>query len=134
MGAFTVPDQTARNKKVGYGHIRTGHQKRNSERILEIADFSLFGVSAPLWSAEVAPNHKGFDNQYYRDMIIDYLRKFGKAQRKDIRKLLWDKLPDVLDDAQKDRKILTLLTALKRAGRITTDSDNKQTSHWILVD
>ena len=78
--------------------------------------------------------NKGFDDQYYRDMIIDYLHKFGKAQRKDIRKLLWDKLPDVLSDSQKERKILTLLTALKRAGKISTDSDNKQTSHWILVD
>ena len=76
--------------------------------------------------------NKAFDDQYYRDMIIDYLEKFGKAQRKDIRKLLWDKLPAVLSDKQKDRKILTLLTALKRADRIETDSDNKQTSSWIL--
>lgn len=76
--------------------------------------------------------NKAFDDQYYRDMIIDYLEKFGKAQRKDIRKLLWDKLPAVLSDNQKERKILTLLTALKRAGRIETDSDNKQTSNWVL--
>lgn len=76
--------------------------------------------------------NKAFDDQYYRDMIIDYLEKFGKAQRKDIRKLLWDKLPAVLSDTQKERKILTLLTALKRANRIETDSDNKQTSNWVL--
>lgn len=76
--------------------------------------------------------NKAFDDQYYRDMIIDYLEKFGKAQRKDIRKLLWDKLPAVLSDNQKERKILTLLTALKRADRIETDSDNKQTSNWVL--
>lgn len=76
--------------------------------------------------------NKAFDDQYYRDMIIDYLEKFGKAQRKDIRKLLWDKLPAVLSDTQKERKILTLLTALKRADRIETDSDNKQTSNWVL--
>ncbi len=78
--------------------------------------------------------NKGFDDQYYRDMIIDYLHSFGRAQRKDIRKLLWDKLPNVLDDSQKERKILTLLTALRRSGKITTDSDNKQKSHWVLVD
>ena len=34
-------------------------------------------------------------------MIVDYLEKFGKAQRKDIRELLWDKLPGVLTDEQK---------------------------------
>lgn len=77
--------------------------------------------------------HKGFDNKYYQDMIVDYLQKFGQASRADFRKLLIDKLPDGLSEKQKERKILTLLTALKRQGIITTDSDNKQISHWILV-
>ena len=76
--------------------------------------------------------NKAFDDQYYRDMIIDYLEKFGKAKRDDIRKLLWDKLPAVLTEKQKDRKILTLLTSLKRTNKIETDSANKQRSSWIL--
>jgi ATP-dependent DNA helicase RecG len=57
----------------------------------------------------------------------------NKAQRKDIRELLWDKLPGVLTDSQKERKILTLLTALKRKEKITTSSDNKQKSYWVLT-
>ena len=69
MGVFTVPDQTTQNGKVGYGHIWTGHHKRNSERISEIADFSLFGASTPPWSAEVAPtyelNYGGFYQYEY---------------------------------------------------------------------
>ena len=77
--------------------------------------------------------HKGFDNKYYQDMIVDYLQKFGQANRADFRKLLLDKFPDGLSEKQKERKILTLLTALKRQGVITTDSDNKQISHWIMV-
>ena len=92
-------------------------------------------------SAEVAKSiddeaqyirNKAFDDKYYRDMIIDYLNKFGKAQRKDFRKLLMDKLPDVLTEKQKERKITTLLTNLKRNGIIETDSDNQQTCNWIL--
>lgn len=76
--------------------------------------------------------NKGFDDQYYRDMIIDYLEKFGKAQKKDFRKLLWDKFPEVLTDRQKERKILTLLTYLKKKGKIETDSTNQQTCNWVL--
>lgn len=76
--------------------------------------------------------NKAFNDQYYRDMIIDYIKKFGKAQRKDIRELLWDKLPAVLSDTQKDRKILTLLTSLRRSGKIDTDSNNRQKCNWIL--
>lgn len=99
-------------------------------------------VNSLYLSAEVAQSieeeaqyikNKAFNDQYYRDMIVDYLEKFGKAQRKDLRKLLWDKLPEVLSDKQKERKILTLLTYLKRTGKIDTDSDNKQKSSWILI-
>ena len=57
-----------------------------------------------------------------------------KAQKKDIRDLLWDKLPDVLDDKKKNSKTSTLLTSLRVKGLITTDSPNQQTSYWVLVN
>ena len=69
---------------------------------------------------------------YYKDMIILYLNEYGHAKKKDIKSLLWDKLPDVLNDKQKERKILTLLTSLRNEGKIKTDSTNKQMSNWIL--
>lgn len=78
--------------------------------------------------------NKAFDNQYYQDMIVNYLREFEKANKAAIRDLLIDKLPDTLSSSQKERKVLTLLTALKRNGVITTDSDNKRISHWVLVN
>lgn len=77
--------------------------------------------------------NKAFDNKYYQDMIVNYLREFGKANRAAMRDLLIDKFPDTLSPSQKERKVLTLLTALKRKGIITTDSDNKKISNWILV-
>lgn len=77
--------------------------------------------------------NRAFDNKYYQDMIVNYLREFGKANRAAMRDLLIDKFPDTLSPSQKDRKVLTLLTALKRKGIITTDSDNKKISNWILV-
>ena len=64
--------------------------------------------------------------------IDDYLKEFGMGQKKDFRKLLMDKFPDILTIEQKERKILTLLTALKRQGKIDTDSDNPRTCHWVL--
>ena len=77
--------------------------------------------------------NKGFDDQYYQDMIVRYIEEFGAAKKSDIRELVKDKLPQTLDSKQKERKILTLLTALKNKGIITTDSANKQKSSWILV-
>ena len=48
--------------------------------------------------------------------------------------VIWDKLPDILDDTKKNRKISTLLTSLRYKGIIKTDSPNQQLSCWILVD
>ena len=58
---------------------------------------------------------------------------FGKANRAAMRDLLMDKFPDTLLPGQKERKVLTLLTALKRRGIITIDSENRKRSNWVLV-
>jgi hypothetical protein len=76
--------------------------------------------------------NKAFDDQYYKDLIIKYLKQYGKAKKKDIRNLLWDKLPDVLSETQKENKIGNLLASLKKAGIICADSDNQQRASWIL--
>lgn len=76
--------------------------------------------------------NKGFDDKYYKDLIVEYLKQYGKAKKKDIRELLWDKLPDALSDAQKEHKVSNLLAALKKANAIDTDSANQQRSYWIL--
>jgi len=95
-------------------------------------------VSAPLAKTEEDRvqyiKNKAFDDKYYQDMVVNYLRKFGKANRAAVRDLLIDKFPDTLSPKQKERKVLTLLTALKRNGIITTDSENKRIANWILTD
>lgn len=74
--------------------------------------------------------NKGFDDQYYKDLIIEYLKKFNSAKKKDIRVLLWDKLPDILDDKQKERKIGNLLASLKKEKIIKTRISDR--TEWIL--
>lgn len=76
--------------------------------------------------------NKGFDDQYYKDMIVQYLKKYKKAQKKDFRELLLEKLPDSLTDEQKEYKIGNLLSSLRRQGVIRRDSDNQQTAYWVL--
>ena len=81
MGVFTVSDKIPRNSKVGYMPIWTEYRTRKNKLILEKADFSLFGVFAPLWSAEIAPNHKqnygGFFNMNVRNEIKAQIIRAG---------------------------------------------------------
>ena len=75
---------------------------------------------------------KAFDDQYYKDMIVKYIKQWEKAKKKDIKNLLWDKLPDGLDEKQRETKIKNLMRSLATEGIISTDNDNKRLANWIL--
>ncbi len=77
--------------------------------------------------------NKGFDDQYYKDLVVKYLEQYHSAKKKDIRQLLWDKLPEIMEEQQKEDKIKNLLASMRKQGIIVTDSSNQQTSSWILV-
>lgn len=72
------------------------------------------------------------DDDYYGKLITDYLRKFERATREEIDKLLKDKLSDALDETQKSNKIGNLLTKLRRRGTLVNKGSNKKPS-WELV-
>lgn len=57
---------------------------------------------------------KGFDKQYYLDLIIKAIKEHKDLSRKDVDELLWSKLPDWTTDKQKKTKINHLLSELRR--------------------
>ena len=61
---------------------------------------------------------RGFDDQYYCDLIVQALTQHGGLRRSDFDKLLLKKLPAVLRDNQKKNKIDFLLKKLRKAGTI----------------
>lgn len=106
-----------------------------SQRLVEGRLTSLYLSASAAKSIDESTNYiknKGFDDKYYKDLIVEYIKQYGKAKKKDIRELLWDKLPDALSDAQKEHKVSNLLAALRKANAIDTDSVNQQRSYWIL--
>ena len=77
------------------------------------------------WAAQKARyiHNRGFDDQYYKNLVVEYLQKYDKASRKDIDDLLLPKLPEVLDAEQKAHKVRNLLQAMRRAGLIENQGD-----------
>lgn len=73
--------------------------------------------------------NRSFDDEYFMKMIVEYIKKFGQASRKDIDDLIKNKLSDVLNERQKNNKIDYQLKKLKKAG-IVRFSENK---FWILA-
>jgi ATP-dependent DNA helicase RecG len=76
--------------------------------------------------------HRAFDDAYYCDLILEYLRKFGTAKRAKFNRLLEGKLSDLLSPAQKSIKIKNLLSRLQREGKIKADGYGKACT-WKLA-
>lgn len=65
---------------------------------------------------------KGFDDKYYRDLIVQALQEHKELKRADFNRLLLSKLPAVLNDKQKANKIEYLLKQLRKNGKIKSDA------------
>ena len=76
--------------------------------------------------------NRGLDDGYYRELIVDYLKRYGQASRQEIDALLLPKLPDVLDATQQGHKIRNLMQAMRREGIIYREG-GRSTAIWRLA-
>lgn len=87
------------------------------------------------WAGQKANyiRNKGLDDGYYRGLVVDYLKKYGQASRRELDELLLPKLPDVLDASQKAHKVRNLIQAMRRDELIYRDGP-KATAEWRLTE
>lgn len=119
------------------------HRRITSEQVKYLRKLKIVEGRIPniYISAEVAESlnekeqyvkNKGFDDSFYKELIIKYLKQFESGTRNDFRNLLWDKLPDSLDDNQKENKIRNILYSLNRQGVITKVGKSAKYTKWVL--
>lgn len=80
--------------------------------------------------AEYTKN-KGFDKQYYLDLITEAIKQHAEMRRKEVDELLWNKLPDWMNEKQKKTKVNHLLSELRKTHRIKNIGGMKN-SLWVL--
>ena len=76
---------------------------------------------------------RGFDKQYYSDLIVALVREHGPVSRKEIDQALIPKLPDRLTDVQKRSRIRNLIQRLRHANWIVNRGTRAQPA-WTLTD
>ena len=89
-------------------------------------------IAKTLEKKEQYVKNKGFDDEYYRNLIVKYLQEYESGTRKNFRILLMDKLPDNLDEKQKENKIRNLLYFLQKKGIIECSERKSKNSIWKL--
>ena len=75
---------------------------------------------------------RGFDKQYYQDMILELIREHGPVSRKDIDSLLMGKLPEILSEKQKRSKIHNLLYELSGPLKSIRNTGYKRKPAWVI--
>ena len=89
-------------------------------------------VAAATGSEAEYIRHRAFDDRYFCDLILDYLKTFGEGQRADFDRLLEGKISDLLTGKQKEIKIKNLLQRLKREGKIELVGGRTKAGTWRL--
>lgn len=76
--------------------------------------------------------NKGFDKQYYLDLILKSISEHGSMTRAEIDSLLWKKLPDYMDEAKKKIKINNLINELSNKLNKICNSGSNASPKWEL--
>ena len=74
--------------------------------------------------------NRGFDKDYYENLIFEFLDKYQSITREEAEELLMSKLPDILNKSQKKVKVQNLLSELSQSGFIQRVG-SKRTGKWI---
>jgi ATP-dependent DNA helicase RecG len=75
---------------------------------------------------------RGFNKQYYVDLILALVNEHGPVGRRDVDELLLPKLPDRMSDEQKRRKVHNLLQELRRDGKIANQG-SRADPKWVTA-
>lgn len=76
--------------------------------------------------------HRAFDKEHYKKMIIELIKKFGSASRKDIDDLLWSKLSDMLSEKQKKKRIDNLIYEMAHKDESIKNLSSDKKPKWVL--
>jgi ATP-dependent DNA helicase RecG len=77
--------------------------------------------------------NKAFDKSYYLDLIEKAIREHSSLERHDVDELLWNKLPDWMDEKQRKIKINNLLSELRKKNKIENKGTFKMPK-WVLIN
>lgn len=78
--------------------------------------------------------HKGLDDKKCEALLLDSLNDHGSLTKPETVHLLWNVLPDQLDDKQKEYKTNNLLRKFRKEERLATPPIAGNKSTWVLVN
>lgn len=76
---------------------------------------------------------RGFKDDHYKKMILEYLEKYKVASKDEIEKLILDILPKILDEQQKKNKIRNIVYAMSKKDKTIINKGTSRHPKWQKV-
>lgn len=77
--------------------------------------------------------NRGLKDQHYKDLILEFIDKYGSASKEDIDKLILDLLPHVLSTKQKENKVRNLVYAMSKRDSIIKNEGTQRKPIWKRI-
>ena len=77
--------------------------------------------------------NRGFKDDHYKKMILEYLGKYKEASKNEIDKLILDILPEILDGQQKKNKMRNIIYAMSKKDKTIINKGTSRYSKWVKV-
>ena len=74
--------------------------------------------------------NRGFKDQHYKDLILDFIDRYGSASKNDIDRLILDILPGVLDENQKENKVRNLVYDMSKRDQSIINTGTNRKPIW----
>ncbi len=78
--------------------------------------------------------HRALDNQFYKGLVLSYLKKYKAATKKDLEELLMEKMSDALNPVQKKKKVDNLLYDMAHRDHSVIAIGLGRAAKWMLKD
>ncbi len=132
LGEVILLDKVQKKARIS----REDHKRLKIQGLVEGRYPNLFVAAEVAKAAGAAGRHireRGFDKQYYLDMLLALVREHGPVSRVDVDDALLLKLPDRLTSMQKQRKVNNLLQELRRSG-IIVNRGTRAHPEWVALE
>jgi ATP-dependent DNA helicase RecG len=131
LNEIIVLDKVAKQKPLTASEITT----LKSKKLIEGRKPN-FHISSDVANAtgerDVYIKQRGFKDEHYKKMTIEYIQKYGSISKQEIDKLILDILPNVLDEKQKANKIRNIIYAMSKRDESITNRGTSRYPKWIL--
>ncbi|MDP1861394.1 MAG: putative DNA binding domain-containing protein [Gemmatimonadaceae bacterium] len=130
LGQVMLLDRVQKAQRIG----RDDHRRLKSAGLVEGRYPNLMVAGSIAKATGEAGRHireRGFDKQYYHDLIRALLSEHGPVGRSEVNDALVSKLPDRLGPEQRLRKVHNLLQELRLSGQIVNEGTRSR-PRWNL--